>query len=860
MNDRYQIISTLSTGGTGTVQQAWDKSQNRDVALKRLRGEGVQVDALLREARALYALRHPHIVTILEYGSDEEGAFLVMELIKGESLEHRLAHGPLNLEDFKALVTQSLEAIGVAHDASLIHRDLKPENIILPWNRDGHFEIKIIDFGLSQYLPPEGGQQDSLVGSIHFMAPEQFGSGYIDARTDLYALGCIYYQALTGQLAFPGEQKAHVITAHLYPPQIPLAEIRPDLSDALCAWVEQLLSVQPNARPQNAAQALNSFRQLGRNLQVQTASSVAEEPDMMVLEEEELPEVILEEDPEPILANAEEPPESTYDLEPEPTMPESEPEPIYTASVGENTQPILVASIGENTQPILQTTIEPEPPTTRRAATSQPRQAPPRKSSLNFIITAFVVVLVGQFALISYFKYAGREGREKRLVELSSAEVPQGSDVDVRTLLEFLEDPTHQDQATKALTKLQGGDYIDAILLEHLEKVKKYPVCAKLIQIIGQRRIEDSFESLLALTRDGRGEVRKAAWTALGRITPTEKLPEVLSLVPQSSGFDKEVIEKALTAVVEASPQRKKATQHVLKAYHNATEEPETRALLFNVLTRIGGDNILNVVTEAIADPSEQVRLAAIMVLAEYPTHEPLAAITTRFPQETNETCRTYLLLAARELINLPGPSSQQTLFLHAQSLYANSKGTVEKRYVLSVMSRIISPGTATFFEDFAKSADASLRGEARQLAKAFRQKLDQVIAIPLGEKATLPADKADYRLGSTISLEEGALIHWTQEGDWASWLVELPRNGEYEVAVYQAHANNQLGTYEILMAGETLLTSVVQTASPTDYKGFVVGKFSVPQAGIYRLRIRAKTVPAEGELFRVQHLTVKAL
>ncbi|MCW0218570.1 MAG: protein kinase [Prosthecobacter sp.] len=859
MNDRYQIISTLSTGGTGTVQQAWDKSQNRDVALKRLRGEGVQVDALLREARALYALRHPHIVTILEYGSDEEGAFLVMELIKGESLEHRLAHGPLNLEDFKALVTQSLEAIGVAHDASLIHRDLKPENIILPWNRDGHFEIKIIDFGLSQYLPPEGGQQDSLVGSIHFMAPEQFGSGYIDARTDLYALGCIYYQALTGQLAFPGEQKTHVITAHLYPPQIPLAELRPDLSDALCAWVEQLLSVQPNARPQSAAQALKNFRQLGRNLQVQTAANVAEEPAIMVLEEEELPEVILEADPEPelIVASAEEPTLLAYEPEP---LPEPELEPIYTASTGENTQPILQTSIGENTQPILQASIEPEPPTTRRTIPSQPRPVPPRKSSLNIIITAFVVILIAQFAVISYFKYAGREGREKRLEELSTSEQPQGSDVDVRTLLEFLEDPTHQDQAVKALTKLQGGDYIDSILLEHLEKVKKYPVCAKLIQIIGQRRIADGFDTLLPLTSDGRGDVRKAAWTALGRITPATKLPEILNLIPQSSSFDKEVIEKALTAVVEASPERKKATQHVLKAYHNATDQAETRALLFNVLTRIGGDNILSVVTEAIADPSEQVRLAAIMVLAEYPTHEPLAAITTRFPQETNETCRTYLLLAARELINLPGPSSQQTLFLHAQSLYANAKDTVEKRYVLSVMSRIISPGTATFFEDFAKSADASLRGEARQLAKAFREKLDQVVAIPLGEKATLPADKADYRLGSTISLEEGALIHWTQEGDWASWLVELPRNGEYEVAVYQAHANNQLGTYEILMAGETLLTSVVQTASPTDYKGFVVGKFSVPQAGIYRLRIRAKTVPAEGELFRVQHLTVKAL
>gem|GEM_PF-924252 len=816
MKDRYQILSTLASGGSGSVQQAWDTSMNRDVAIKRLNKDATGLDALLREARALYALRHPNIVTIHEYDSDEQGAYLVMELIKGESLEQRLSHGPLDMPDFKALVKQTLEAIGTAHEAGLIHRDLKPENIMLPWNREGHFQVKLIDFGLAQ----QGGIQRSMTGSIHYMAPEQFGSGHVDARTDLYALGCIYYQALSGQLPFPGEEKAQVITAHLYPPRVKLADLRPDLRDELCTWVEWLMQVLPAARPASAAEALLHFQNLGENLHVQTATGVPESAPIF-LDEEELPAVLIDDEPEPVLAIA-----------------------------AEQTQPFSVASAIPDPEPVI---------AKRRAVSGHPHPAPKRRSNLALIVTVFLLIVVAQLALVSYFKYAGREEREQRLTELSTDDSPQGSDVDVRLLLDFLPDPTHREQATQALIRLQGGDYIDTLLQEHLEKVRSYPVCVPLIQIIGQRRSTAAFDILLGLITDTRGDVRKAAWTALGRISPAEKLPRLLTLVHQSHKLDREVIEKALVTLIESSQDRPQATEATLQAYRAATAHPESRAILFNVLTRVGGDDILNVVIEAISDPSSKLRLAAITTLANYPTHDPLAAISTRFPEEPDETCRIYLLLAARELIGNPGPHSQQTLFLHAQSLYSNARDTVEKRYVLSVLSRIIAPGTATFFEDFSKSADADLKAEATDLAQAFRDKLMQVIHIPTQGAATLPADKADYRLEAALTLDQGALIHWQEEGDWASWLVELPRNGDYEIALYQAHAGEQLGTYEILLAGQTLLTSVVQTQSPTDFKGFVIGSIQVQQPGIYRLRVRAKTIPPGSDLFRVQKLVVKA-
>ncbi len=854
MNDRYHIISTLASGGGGSIQHAWDKSQNRDVAIKRLHAEGLYKDHLVREARSLYALRHPNVVTIHEYGSDEQGAFLVMELIKGETLDHRLTHGPLNIADFKTLVNQTLAGISAAHEAGLIHRDLKPENIMLPWHRDGHFEVKLIDFGLAQPLPTAGGPQDSMAGSVHFMAPEQFGSGHVDVRTDLYALGCIYYQALTGSMAFPGELKAQVITAHLYPPRVPLAELRPDLNDELCQWVNALMSVQPAGRPRSAADATAAFRRFSGHLVVQSASAVEPEPALMVLEEDEVPAVLMDEDSDPVVEVVQE-----YDAEPEfEPQPDMEPElQIQPEPAPEFVETPVFAEAPAPAGPQHHET------TTRHrmpaAAPAQPRGK--RRSSLHLIIAAFAAIIVLQFAIVSYFKYAGREGREQRLAELSASEQPQGSDVDVRTVLDFLEATATRVQAAEVLAKLTGGDYINEIIVERLQDMKDRPVAASLVTLVGQRRAPGAFATVLELTGDGRREVRLAAWRALGRITPAQELPKVLDAARRSQKTDHEMIEDVLVSAIETAEDRPVATGHASKAYQSAADKPEVRALLFNVLTRVGGDGVVDLVKEAIADPAQKVRLAAIRVLARYPTHEPLLSITTRLPQETDPTCRIFLLLAARELVSKPGPSSQQNLFVHAQNMFANANGSEEKSYVLNVMSRIISPSTATFFENFSDPDDQDLTQEARDLAEVFRDRLTRVTTVsPDGAATPAPAANADYRPDGTLSLDEGALINWTQRDDWASWLVELPRNGEYEIAVYQSSDNDEAGTYEVLLAGQTLLTAVVKTKDDADFKGFVAGKISVPQAGIYRLQVRPKTMPVSGDLFRVQRLTIKAL
>lgn len=919
MNDRYQILSTVSFGGNGMIQQAWDKLKNRDVAIKRLMAPGVNPDVLMREARSLYALRHPHIITIHEYTSDEKGPFMVMEWIKGETLAQRIKKETLKEAEFKTLVTQTLEAMDAAHAAGLIHRDLKPENIMLPWSGDGKFDTKIIDFGLAQVVPPGGMQQSSMHGSIHFMAPEQFGHGHIDARTDLYALGVIYYYALTGQLTFQGDETAQVITAHLYHRHVPLEELRPDLSDELCAWVDRLTQVKPEARFQSAGQALAAFRRLGNNFFIKTAGVIHSEPAaVMILEEEEMPAVVLaEEEDEPVAASPyveEEPepaaaapfveeaaPQLLSDTEPEAASepaaesePESEarltptvfdelltePGPDITAAPSFAPDPVIenepeLVAVASTTAPLVQAAPARDVPPTRPLKEPAPQIAtqknmpvieqrlPKRRMGLPFIIGAFVAVLLLQFAVVSYFQYAGREGREQLLNDLSASDQPQGSDVDVRVILDFLDATVTREKAAQVLIKMSGGSYINEQLIERLNERREHPAAVRLVEILGQRSSRDAFPLILELANQNRRELRLAAVAALGRIATANDIPKLIPLIQQSQSSDHKLIEKTLVGAIEGSDDRALATQNILKSYRAATSNPETRAILFKVITRVGGGaETLDLVKEGIADPSQKLRLAAITVLSDYPTHEPLTAITERFPVEADETCRIYLLLAAKELVIKPGPSSQQVLFLHAQSLYGNAKGTDEKQYVLNVFSRIIAPGTAEFFEKFDDPADIELSREARQIGQSFRNQLARVTSVtPDGKATPVPVEKADMRADGTVTLNENqkALVNWTQTDDWASWLVELPRNGTYEVALYQSHTSNQLGTYEVVMAGQTLLTAVVKTEGPEDFKGFVVGNITVTEPGIYRMLLKPKTLPASGDLFSVQRLAIKA-
>ena len=265
MTDRYQIKEKIGQGGLGEVFLAIDTQLQREVALKRVRaGDGQAPDDVLREAQVLSALQHPNVLTVFDVGQDRHGPFVITELLRGETLEQVVARGALPYPEFRLMVIQTLEALVAAQAMNLIHRDLKPGNLMFVRHASGRFQVKVLDVGLAKFSRKASRQTEDqeagIMGSIHFMAPEQFERRPLDGRTDLYALGCIYYFALTGRHPFEGETAPVVMASHLAHHVVPLGQYRPDLPPWVCDWVMWLTSRHPADRPTSAQEALDTFQ------------------------------------------------------------------------------------------------------------------------------------------------------------------------------------------------------------------------------------------------------------------------------------------------------------------------------------------------------------------------------------------------------------------------------------------------------------------------------------------------------------------------------------------------------------------------------------------------------------------------
>jgi eukaryotic-like serine/threonine-protein kinase len=241
LSGRYRLDAQIGSGGMSTVYRAFDQVLERQVAVKLMHrdiaGNPDQLERFRREARAVARLNHPHIVQVIDAGEDDGVPYIVLEYVEGETLKDRIRRcGRLEIPEALAYAIEIARALGAAHEAGIVHRDVKPQNVLVDEEGSG----KVTDFGIARTLDQDGLTADGRVlGTTDYVSPEQALGHAVTGQSDLYSLGVVLFEMLTGQVPFRGENQVAVAMKHVREELPDIQYRRPEVSSALAAVLDR---------------------------------------------------------------------------------------------------------------------------------------------------------------------------------------------------------------------------------------------------------------------------------------------------------------------------------------------------------------------------------------------------------------------------------------------------------------------------------------------------------------------------------------------------------------------------------------------------------------------------------------------
>ena len=261
LGDRYEILEKIGTGGMAEVFKGKDHKLNRYVAVKVLKEEFRDNDGFVKkfkeEAQAAAGLAHPNIVNVYDVGDENGIYYIVMELVEGITLKNYIERkGRLTIKEATSIAIQVSAGLEVAHNNHIVHRDIKPQNIII--SREG--KVKVTDFGIAKATTSQT-TTSSAMGSVHYASPEQARGGYVDHRSDIYSLGSVMYEMVTGRVPFDGETAVTVAVKHLQEQMVPPSEYCPEIPYSLEQIIKKCTEKSPDRRYQDIGDLMADLKQ-----------------------------------------------------------------------------------------------------------------------------------------------------------------------------------------------------------------------------------------------------------------------------------------------------------------------------------------------------------------------------------------------------------------------------------------------------------------------------------------------------------------------------------------------------------------------------------------------------------------------